>query len=129
MLSVACASAPKRAQESGAGLRYGPQCAAARDRARGTPDSLPGLAPPTSVELFLSPLPVPDRVKGRSARITLRVDSAGTPIAETLLVTGIDDRAYLSRLRSAALKMRYRPAVLDGCAVEGTARLRYDFAP
>ena len=123
---AACASVPKPEPDYGAGLRYGVECAPARDRAR-TGGMLPDMVLPQVVTSPTPPLPVPRALQGRTVSVVLRVDSAGYPVPGTIQITGANDRRFAGGMRAMVERTRYRPAVLEGCAVEGTARATYRF--
>ena len=120
---AACASAGGLDAAGGRPLRYGPECAAARERARLAPDS--AVIAPTLVALVVPPLPVPAGVQGDTAQVTVRVDSTGTVALDGVRVAGVRDARYAAQLRATVARMRFRPAALGTCAVEGTARLSY----
>lgn len=78
--------------------------------------------PPAIFEMFVPPTPVPAGARGRVARISLRVDSAGTPVPTSVRVEGVPDRGYADKLKALVVKSRYRPAALDGCGVQSQVR-------
>ncbi|HYW30999.1 MAG TPA: hypothetical protein VE869_05775 [Gemmatimonas sp.] len=119
--ATSCSNPPKPTLEPAAGLGLGPECRAARVRAaRG--GAVRGRVPPAIAEMFAPPTPVPAAARGRVARISLRVDSAGTPVPTSIRVEGISDKPYADKLKALVVKSRYRPAALDGCGVQSQVR-------
>jgi hypothetical protein len=123
-LVAACATAPTPVRDLPAALAYGPACAGARARALASP-APDGLAPARPRQVVLPPQPVPRALRGETAVVTVRVDSAGVPTPEGIRVAGLTDASYAARLRAGLRTSRYWPAALEGCAVESTITLQY----
>ena len=116
-VALACASAAPYP-----GLRYGPECASARDQARSEP--LPSsIVHPRPMELFIPPMPVPNNLRGKTALLEIRVDNLGRPEKGGVRVTGLQNSGYAKKLLTQTRRMRFVPAQLDGCAVEGRFRI------
>ncbi len=82
--------------------------------------------PPTPAELFIPPIPVPDRVKGRTITIVFDVDSSGKVI--DFEFTPTRDAAYNRKLREILAATRFRPATdADGTPVRAKYNLDYTF--
>ncbi len=80
--------------------------------------------PPTPSELFIPPVPVPDRVKGRTITIVFDVDSTGKVIDFELTPTR--DAAYNRKLREILGATRFRPAT-DGNGRPVRAKYNLDY--
>jgi periplasmic protein TonB len=80
--------------------------------------------PPTPSELFIPPVPVPDRVKGRTITIVFDVDSTGKVIDFELTPTR--DAAYNRKLREILGATRFRPAT-DGTGRPVRAKYNLDY--
>jgi len=80
--------------------------------------------PPTPSELFIPPVPVPDRVKGRTITIVFDVDSTGKVI--DFEVTPTRDAAYNRKLRDILGATRFRPAT-DGNGRPVRAKYNLDY--
>ena len=80
--------------------------------------------PPTPAELFIPPVPVPDRVKGRTITIVFDVDSTGRVIDFELTPTR--DAAYNRKLREILGATRFRPAT-DGNGRPVRAKYNLDY--
>jgi protein TonB len=82
--------------------------------------------PPTPAELFIPPVPVPDRVKGRTITIVFDVDSTGKVIDFELTPTR--DANYNRKLREILAATRFRPATdASGRPVRAKYNLDYTF--
>lgn len=114
------APVPQRAAVDSSPFLMGPQCAAARERAR-TGKLLPTdtLYPPLATRIFLPPMPRPPKLRGMSVVYSTLVDSAGRSVETSAVITEIPDRGYQRRMIEAFSKTTYRPAILDGCVVQG----------
>lgn len=92
----------------------------------GTGGGTGGIFPPTPSELFIPPVPVPDRVKGRTITIVFDVDSTGRVIDFELTPTR--DAAYNRKLREILAATRFRPATdASGRPVRAKYNLDYTF--
>ncbi|MDQ8158672.1 MAG: hypothetical protein P3C09_02600 [Gemmatimonadota bacterium] len=79
--------------------------------------------PPAPTELFLPPLPVPNKAKG-TVVVIFEVDSTGKVL--DLQFTPTRDGAYNRKLREALVAIRFRPAVnAQGVPVRGKAEITY----
>lgn len=79
--------------------------------------------PPAPTELFLPPLPVPNKAKG-TVVVVFDVDSTGKVM--DLQFTPTRDGAYNRKLREALVAIRFRPAVnAQGVPVRGKAEITY----
>lgn len=79
--------------------------------------------PPSPTELFLPPLPVPNKAKG-TVVVEFDVDSTGKVL--DLQFTQTKDGSYNRKLREAFASIRFRPAVnASGIPVRGKAQLTY----
>jgi protein TonB len=63
--------------------------------------------PPTPIEMFLPPLPVPDRLKGHRLVVEFDVDEKGRVLSVNFNETS--DRGYNRRLRDVFKGYRFRP--------------------
>ena len=54
-------------------------------------------------------------------------DSVGVVVKNGVTFEGIRDATFASLVRNVAARTLFRPAELDGCAVEGIARVTYTF--
>ena len=107
--------------------RYGPECADAIARARAEP-AQPAITPPRATQLFIPPVrPRSARTAGGAivAAYEVPVDSAGRADTAAAVLRGVSDTAYAARVRRAMQRAQFRPAVLDGCGVPGTARVTF----
>lgn len=80
--------------------------------------------PPTPSELFIPPLPVPPRVKGKTITIVFDVDSTGKVLEFDLTPTR--DAAYNRKLREILASTRFRPAT-DGTGRPVRAKYNLDY--
>jgi periplasmic protein TonB len=82
--------------------------------------------PPTPSELFIPPIPVPDKVKGKTITIVFDVDSTGKVIDFELTPTR--DAGYNRKLREILGATRFRPATdATGRPVRAKYNLDYTF--
>lgn len=82
--------------------------------------------PPTPSELFIPPIPVPDKVKGKTITIVFDVDSTGKVIDFELTPTR--DAGYNKKLREILGATRFRPATdATGRPVRAKYNLDYTF--
>jgi hypothetical protein len=105
------------------------ECTAARQRAR-EQKLLPTdtMYPPFPSSLVMPPLPLPKSLKqnGVNMLFTFRVDSAGRVISDRSFTTPqVSESAYQKKLDASMRAMKFRPAILDGCVVEGTWTYRW----
>lgn len=63
--------------------------------------------PPTPIEMFLPPLPVPDRIRGHRLIVEFDVDERGKVLSVNFNETS--DRGYNKRLRDVFKAYRFRP--------------------
>ena len=63
--------------------------------------------PPTPIEMFLPPLPVPDKIRGHRLIVEFDVDEKGRVLSVVFNETS--DRAYNRRLRDVFKAYRFRP--------------------
>lgn len=102
---------------SGAGTGKGTSVGAGTGGGPGT------VYPPAPTELFLPPLPVPNKAKG-TVVVVFEVDSTGKVL--DLQFTPTRDGAYNRKLREALVAIRFRPAVnAQGVPVRGKAEITY----
>ncbi len=80
--------------------------------------------PPTPAELFIPPIPVPDKVKGKTITIVFDVDSTGRVIDFDLTPT--KDASYNRKLREILGATRFRPAT-DGSGRPVRAKYNLDY--
>ncbi|MFN4772563.1 MAG: hypothetical protein ACK5N1_11095, partial [Gemmatimonas sp.] len=79
--------------------------------------------PPAPTELFLPPLPVPNKAKGTIV-VVFDVDSTGKVL--DLQFSPTKDGAYNRKLREALVAIRFRPAVnAQGVPVRARAEITY----
>ena len=95
-----------------------PECVAARARARDTTGTNGAVAitPPSMLQIVLPPVPFTRNIP--QIQITWKVDSTGK-------VTDIEyappvPSSYTKQFGETLMRARFRPAMLDGCAVSGT---------
>ena len=92
----------------------------------GTGGGTGSIFPPTPSELFIPPLPVPPRVKGKTITIVFDVDSTGKVLEFDLTPTR--DAAYNRKLREILASTRFRPATdASGRPVRAKYNLDYTF--
>lgn len=92
----------------------------------GTGGGSGGIFPPTPSELFIPPVPVPDKVKGKTITIVFDVDSTGRVIDFELTPTR--DAGYNRKLREILAATRFRPATdATGRPVRAKYNLDYTF--
>jgi len=78
--------------------------------AEGTRSSL--IREPSLLRVILPP-PLPDNYRNAVVFIQLRVNTAGR--VDSMVVSGIPDRAYMREVRQTLGGSVYRPATYDGC--------------
>jgi hypothetical protein len=80
--------------------------------------------PPMPVEMFLPPLPVPDRVRGFHMIAEFDVDETGRVVSFTFTETR--DGGYNKRLRDVLRSIRFRPGSRpDGTPVRMKTQIEY----
>jgi hypothetical protein len=131
LASMGCATSRRMSAReqalANAPLEYGEQCADARRRALG-PETPAGLVLPRTLQFVIPPVPAPLRVRGRTALVTVAVDSVGKFKPADLLVSGLNDPEYTSRIRKSLIAgLEFYPAHIGKCAVAGTAWLTFQF--
>lgn len=91
----------------------------------GTGGGTQGNYPPTAIELFIPPMPVPDKVRGTHIIAEFDVDSTGRVLA--LDFTRTKDRDYNKRLEEAFRGFRFRPGTRpDGTPLRMKAQVGID---
>ena len=99
---------------TGRGSAFGP----------GTGGGADSVYPPTMVETFLPPYPVPAKIRPFELVASFDVDSTGRVLAIEFNETG--DRGYNRKLRETLSRVRFRPAVrADGTPIRTRYQLRY----
>jgi len=102
---------------SGAGTGQGSSAGA------GTGGGPGSVYPPAPTELFLPPLPVPNKARGTIV-VVFDVDSTGRVL--DLDFTPTRDGAYNRKLREALVSMRFRPATTaQGVPVRARTEITY----
>ena len=81
---------------------------------------------PTATELFIPPMPIPDKVKGSEVTATFDVDSSGKVLSVTFTPTR--DGGYNKKLKEVFSGFKFRPAVRpDGTPIRALAQLAFLF--
>jgi len=81
--------------------------------------------PPTPIEMFIPPLPVPASVRGHHLRVEWDIDETGKNLSMTFNAT--PDLGYNKRLEQALREFRFRPGTRpDGTPVRMKAELVLD---
>lgn len=92
----------------------------------GTGGGTQSVYPPTTIEVFLPPIPYPDRIHGFHLIAEYDVDSTGKILSWKFTPT--PDRGYNRQLEQVLKAVRFRPAVRpDGSPVRWPAQITYDF--
>lgn len=82
--------------------------------------------PPTPVQIFLPPLPAPERIKPYHLIAWYEVDEKGN--ARLLSFNASKDNNYNKRLRDVLNALKFRPGVgMDGMAVKDTVAIEFTF--
>lgn len=82
--------------------------------------------PPTPTELFIPPLPMPDKVRGFHLVAEYDVDSTGKVVGFEFTPTR--DGGYNDRLRAVLRSFKFRPGTTpDGIPIRMKAQIVYDF--
>jgi protein TonB len=82
--------------------------------------------PPTPTEMFIPPLPMPDKVRGFRLIAEYDVDSTGKVLEFNFTPT--KDGGYNSRLRDVLKSFKFRPGTTpDGKPIRMKAQIVYDF--
>jgi protein TonB len=80
--------------------------------------------PPLPVEMFLPPMPIPDRLRGFRMIAEFDVDETGRVVSFTFTET--KDGGYNRRLRDVLRSIRFRPGSrLDGTPIRMKAQIEY----
>jgi protein TonB len=80
--------------------------------------------PPLPVEMFLPPMPIPDRLRGFRMIAEFEVDETGRVVSFTFTETR--DGGYNRRLRDVLRSIRFRPGSrLDGTPIRMKAQIEY----
>lgn len=124
LMMIGACTTPRPVVQSTAAVSAPPSaCAAAREQARAGAT----VNPPTLMRIFTPPVPVPSGVRGQVAQVRIRVDTAGRPQPDGITISGISDQEYTTRMRATFMRARFRPAMLDGCTVDGVAEFTNAF--
>lgn len=111
---------------SGGGIGTGIGTGTGSGVGAGTGGGTGKIFPPTPAELFIPPIPVPDKVKGKTITIVFDVDSTGRVIDFELTPT--KDASYDRKLREILGATRFRPATdASGRPVRAKYNLDYTF--
>jgi protein TonB len=90
----------------------------------GTGGGMQANYPPLPIEMFLPPMPIPDRVRGFRLIAEFDVDETGRVVSFTFNET--KDGGYNKRLRQVLGSIRFRPGSrLDGTPVRMKAQIEY----
>lgn len=109
---------------SGGGIGSGIGTGTGSGVGAGTGGGTGRIFPPTPAELFIPPIPVPDRVKGKTITIIFDVDSTGKVI--DFEFTPTRDAGYNRKLREILAATRFRPAT-DGTGAAVRAKWNMDY--
>jgi hypothetical protein len=93
-----------------AGQTIRPMCA----HAGTTSDTI--TRPPVLTALVIPP-PLPSKYRDSVVEIRVRVDLQGH--SDSIVVSGISDAAYINQVRTAFVRMAFRPALDRGCPATG----------
>jgi hypothetical protein len=105
--------------------RTAAECGPAIDSARAQQIAV---QPPQPRLLFIPP-PRRDRFV-RSFTVVMRVDVDGRTSRDSTQITGLEqDAAYARQIRSLAGRLRFYPAVANGCAVPASAKVEMTVGP
>jgi protein TonB len=92
----------------------------------GTGGGLQANFPPSPTEMFIPPLPMPDRVRGFHLVAEYDVDSTGKVVNFTFTPTR--DGSYNKRLDDVLKSFKFRPGTRpDGTPIRMKAQIIYDF--
>ena len=69
----------------------------------------------------------PAAERGKTAMVTLFVDRRGRVSKDSIDVKGVTDPAYITALRANTAKLRFVPAVANGCAVPAVVVLPFGY--
>ena len=69
----------------------------------------------------------PAAERGNTAMVTLFVDRGGRVNKDNIAVKGVSDPAYIAALRVHTAKLRFVPAVANGCAVPAVVVLPFGY--
>jgi hypothetical protein len=103
--------------------RSGPACDSLAARVAAHPDSFE-VVPPLILSAILPPAPRPAYVRGRTFRVSFVVGTDGAIDSTSVTITP-DMGGYRSQFERTLFRVRYTPAILDGCAVPGTTYLNF----
>ena len=104
----------------------GPECAEIRRRVR--ENSLlvgDSVVPAAPLEVIIPPMPTPPTINGKQITYAVRVDSSGAAIDSTITLTEFKPASYRKQMLSTFKATTYRPAILQGCGVEGPASVTF----
>lgn len=111
---------------SGGGVGSGVGTGRGSGNGPGTGGGVQANYPPTATELFIPPLPMPDRVRGFHLVAEFDVDSTGKVLGFNFTHTG--DRGYDKRLTEVLGATKFRPGTKpDGTPIRMKAQIIYDF--
>jgi len=104
-------------------FRFGPRLVGGESRS--TPGGTENY-PPAAQEIFVPPIPVPDKVRGFHLEAAFDVDETGDVLSYTFTPT--PDPSYDKQLDKVLGRMRFLPGARpDGTPVRMKARIVYDF--
>jgi hypothetical protein len=91
----------------------------------GTGGGADSVYPPTMIETFLPPYPIPSKIRPYELIASFEIDSTGRIVAFEFNETR--DRGYNRKLRETLTRIRFRPGVrADGTPVRTRYELKYD---
>ncbi|HVX39409.1 MAG TPA: hypothetical protein VHB25_07525 [Gemmatimonadaceae bacterium] len=111
---------------SGGGVGSGVGTGRGSGNGPGTGGGVQANYPPTATELFIPPLPMPDKVRGFHLVAEFDVDSTGKVLGFNFTHTG--DRGYDKRLSEVLGATKFSPGTKpDGTPIRMKAQIIYDF--
>ncbi|MGI8496957.1 MAG: hypothetical protein ACR2OG_05160 [Gemmatimonadaceae bacterium] len=111
---------------SGGGIGSGVGTGRGSSTGSGTGGGPGTIYPPTTTQVFIPPLPAPERIKPYRLVATFDVDSTGKVLRVDFNQSR--DGSYNRQLRERLDQTRFRPATRwDGSPVRATAQITYDF--
>jgi hypothetical protein len=105
------------------------ECATLVEEVRAHPESFSS-TPPMMTGFAVPPFDgTPRDMRGQTVQIQLLVDERGAVVDDSTTVTPpLSSASFDRRMRKAIAKYRFRPAVLDGCAVPGRSTVTLTLA-
>jgi hypothetical protein len=82
---------------------------------------------PEVTHLIIPPSRWPKDFRTANVLVTIPVDTAGRPVADSIAVTGTADSGYVRRVRRSFRNFRFRPATKGDCRVPGRYRQTIQF--